>query len=91
MSAQSLQVLIKQADLDKGRRKLSANPYQVAARLDHWRFGPTVALTVASLPVQRFRQVKPRVMSSGSPPRFPILEATILGHDRRPRSIESAG
>jgi hypothetical protein len=61
VSAQSLQVLIKQADLDKGRRKLSANPYQVAARLDHWRFGPTVALTVASLPVQRFRQVKPRL------------------------------
>jgi hypothetical protein len=40
---------------------LGANPYQVAARLDHWRFGPTVALTVASLPVQRFRQVKPRL------------------------------
>jgi hypothetical protein len=29
------------------------------ARLDYWRFGSTVALIVSSLPVQRFRQVKP--------------------------------
>jgi CRP-like cAMP-binding protein len=38
---------------------LGANPHQVAARLDYWRFGSTVALIVSSLPVQRFRQVKP--------------------------------
>jgi CRP-like cAMP-binding protein len=49
------------ADLVAMAAMLGANPYQVAARLDHWRFGPTVALTVASLPVQRFRQVKPRL------------------------------
>lgn len=40
---------------------LGTNPYQVAARLDHWRFGPTVALIVAKLPVQQFRQVQPRL------------------------------
>jgi CRP-like cAMP-binding protein len=49
------------ADLVAMAAMLGANPFQVAARLDHWRFGPTVALTVASLPVQRFRQVKPRL------------------------------
>jgi CRP-like cAMP-binding protein len=40
---------------------LGANPYLVAARLDHWRFGPTVALTAAKLPVEQFRQVQPRL------------------------------
>jgi CRP-like cAMP-binding protein len=40
---------------------LGANPYRVAARLDHWRFGPTVALTAAKLPVEQFRQVQPRL------------------------------
>jgi CRP-like cAMP-binding protein len=49
------------ADLVAMAAMLGANPYQVATKLDHWRFGPTVALTVASLPVQRFRQVKPRL------------------------------
>jgi CRP-like cAMP-binding protein len=40
---------------------LGANPYWVAARLDHWRFGPTVALIAAKLPVEQFRQVQPRL------------------------------
>lgn len=40
---------------------LGVNPYQVAARLDQWRFGPTVALTAAQLPVEQFRQVQPRL------------------------------
>ena len=31
----------------------------MAARLDHWRFGPTVAMVVTALPVERFRQVQP--------------------------------
>jgi CRP-like cAMP-binding protein len=40
---------------------LGVNPYRVAARLDQWRFGPTVALTAAQLPVEQFRQVQPRL------------------------------
>jgi CRP-like cAMP-binding protein len=40
---------------------LGANPSWVAARLDHWRFGPTVALIAAKLPVEQFRQVQPRL------------------------------
>jgi CRP-like cAMP-binding protein len=30
--------------------RLGANPYRIAARLDHWQFGPTVALIVARFP-----------------------------------------
>ena len=44
------------ADLVAMAAMLGANPYQVAARLDHWRFGPTVALIVAKVPVEQFRQ-----------------------------------
>ena len=40
---------------------MAANPNQVAARLDHWRFGPTVALIVAKVPVEQFRQIRPRL------------------------------
>jgi CRP-like cAMP-binding protein len=40
--------------------RLGANPCRVAARLDHWRFGPTVALIAAKVPVEQFRQVRPR-------------------------------
>jgi CRP-like cAMP-binding protein len=41
--------------------RLGANPYRGAARLDHWRFGPTVALIVAKVPVEQFRHVRPRL------------------------------
>ena len=40
---------------------LGANPFQVAARLDSWRFGPTVAMVVATLPVRRFQDVQLRL------------------------------
>jgi CRP-like cAMP-binding protein len=40
---------------------LRANPYRVAARLDQWRFGPTVALIAAEVPVEQFRQVRRRL------------------------------
>jgi CRP-like cAMP-binding protein len=40
---------------------LDANPFQVAARLDNWRFGPKVAMVVATLPAQRFLKVEPRL------------------------------
>ena len=40
---------------------LGVNPYRVAARLDHWRFGPTVAMTAAQMPVEQFRHVQPRL------------------------------
>jgi CRP-like cAMP-binding protein len=49
------------ADLVAMAAMLGANPYQVAARLDHWRFGPTVALTVAKVPVEQFRRIRPRL------------------------------
>ena len=41
--------------------RLGANPYRVAARLDHWQFGRTVALIVAKVPVEQFRQVRSRL------------------------------
>ena len=40
---------------------LGVNPYRVAAKLDHWRFGPTVAMTAAQMPVEQFRHVQPRL------------------------------
>jgi CRP-like cAMP-binding protein len=49
------------ADLVAMAAMVGANPYQVAARLDHWRFGPTVALIVAKVPVEQFRQIRPRL------------------------------
>ena len=52
------------ADLVAMAAMLGANPYQVADRLDHWRFGPTVALVVAKVPVEQFRQIRPRLASS---------------------------
>jgi CRP-like cAMP-binding protein len=40
---------------------LDADPHQVAARFDNWRFGPTVAMVVATLPARRFREVQRRL------------------------------